>query len=76
MIRNWGPVVPPSGRYPGATGHLFDSGGFVIDKTARGTRWGDGSQWAGSTTASKSFWRCRFVEIWHLHKRIVARNQG
>ena len=34
-----------------------------MDKTVRSSRWGDGSQLAGSNTAIESFWRCIFVEV-------------
>ena len=48
---------------PGPGGCFFDFGELFIDKMALGSPSGDGSQQAGSNTATESFWRCIFVEI-------------
>ena len=58
------PSYPNQGDIPGPGGTFFDFGRLFIDKTVRSSRWGDGSQQAGSNTAIESFWRCKFVEIW------------
>ena len=62
----WGAraFVPQPGRCPGTGGTFFDFGSFFIRKMVRSSRWGDGSQQAGSNTAIESFWRCILVEIW------------
>ena len=65
ITRNMGArtLVPPSGRYPGAGGDLFDFGIIFIRKTARSSASCDGPQRAASNAAIESFWRCIFVEI-------------
>ena len=42
----------------------FDFGGLFKEKSVRSRASCDGPQLAGLNTATESFWRCLFVEIW------------